>query len=233
MAEGGISDKSFGTAIEEYDIAAYALGFVALWESKVYPRMLAGLRPFYSVLRQVCGMPVRSAKHALIALANAGLNLIPFAGLRRFAFGLLGVTMGPHSSIGLGTRIYTTGNLSLGARSVVNRDCLLDNRGGIVIGENVSIARDVQVYTASHDVHSPFFELTKAPVEIGDHAVIFARCSIMPGVTIGQGAVIYPGAVVTRDIPAYALAAGVPAKVQGVRRSKPAYRLRYPFPTAM
>lgn len=60
--------------------------------------------------------------------------------------------------------------------------------------------------------------MDEADVVIGDDVWLGARVMVMPGVTIGDGAIIAAGAVVTKDIPAFAIAAGVPAKVVGERR---------------
>jgi maltose O-acetyltransferase len=132
----------------------------------------------------------------------------------------------------MGLRFYRTGNVRIGDRSVVNRNCLIDNRGFVEIGSDVSIAREVQIYTAGHDLESPFFEMLVAPVSVGDHAVIFARATIMPGVSIGRGAVVYPGAVVSKDVPDRAIVGGVPARVLGRRPAEPRYALEYQYPLA-
>lgn len=80
----------------------------------------------------------------------------------------------------------------------------------IRIGHGVAIARDVAIMDS--DQHSIAGASTKAPVVIGDHVWIGARAIILKGVTIGSGAVIAAGAVVSRDIPPGMLAAGIPAR---------------------
>lgn len=83
----------------------------------------------------------------------------------------------------------------------------------IVIGKDVAIARDVIIRdTDSHEILDEKHCKTK-PVIIGDHVWIGTRAIIMKGVTIGDGAVIAAGAVVTKDVPANTIVAGVPAKV--------------------
>ncbi|MEQ1555155.1 MAG: acyltransferase, partial [Ferruginibacter sp.] len=134
---------------------------------------------------------------------------------------------------GFGLLFYKMGNINLGSGSVINRDCLLDNRAAINIGENVSISGNVQIYTGGHDPHSPLFEMTCTPVTIHDHVVIFSRATIMPGVTIGKGAVVYACAVVCKDVPSMAIIAGNPGVVIGCRKAEPYYEIDYSYPAAM
>lgn len=83
----------------------------------------------------------------------------------------------------------------------------------IEIGEGTSIGRDVVI--RSFDGHSIESDdsVMSAPISIGKHVWIGQRAMILKGVTIGDGAVVAAGAIVTKDVPAYSLVAGVPAKV--------------------
>jgi maltose O-acetyltransferase len=125
---------------------------------------------------------------------------------------------------------WVTGfRLSLGANSVINRNCRLDARGGIMIGSNVSISPECYLISASHDPHSPGFGGSTKPtaVSIDDHAWLGVRAIVLPGVTIGRGAVVGAGAVVTRDVEPLAIVAGNPARVIGRRRCEPQYELNW------
>lgn len=64
---------------------------------------------------------------------------------------------------------------------------------------------------------------------IKDRVVLFSSCIIQPGVTLGEGAVVFPGAVVTKDVPAFSLVGGNPAKVIGKRNERLNYKLEYGF----
>jgi len=88
----------------------------------------------------------------------------------------------------------------------------------IEIGENVVINDGVVIFTGSHDVDSATFEATIRPVRIGDFAWIATNAMILPGVSIGKGAVVGAGSVVTRDVAPYQVVAGNPAQV--VRRNR-------------
>jgi acetyltransferase-like isoleucine patch superfamily enzyme len=234
MAEGGVSDVKFGRAMQEYYLCAHRLNFVTQAEAYCYARLMPAARVVLHGLRHWCRPPLRTFKHALVAVANAAPQLLPFAWTRRLYFSLMGFSTGSGVSLGMGLQFYTHGRVALGDHSVINRDCLLDNRGDITIGHNVSIARNVSIFTAGHDPDSPLFEMVIAPVRIGNHVVVFARCIILPGVTIGDGAVVYAGSVVTKDVAPLTIVGGTPAQVIRERRlPQPVYGLNYPYPMAM
>ena len=158
-------------------------------------------------------------------LATNVVSQVPFIGLRLFFYRrILGVTIGQGANIQMGCYIYvSTKELAIGERSVVNRGCTLDRRGGLRIGARVSISPDVAIYTAGHDPQSSSFAGTLAQVTIEDYSWVGARATVMPGVTVGKGAVILPGAVVTHDVRPYAIVGGVPARQVGTRNSNLEY----------
>lgn len=95
------------------------------------------------------------------------------------------------------------------------------------IGNNVSIAGEVRIFTMEHDINSPDFAAIAAPVSIEDYVVIGTRVTVLPGVTIGKGAVVASGAVVTKDVAPYAVVGGVPAKFIQERSSDLRYNLKF------
>jgi len=117
--------------------------------------------------------------------------------------------------------------ISIGDRTVINPYCVLDGRGGLEIENDVDIAREALIWTMEHDTSSDTHATIKVPVHIGHHVWIASRAIILPGVTIGNGAIIAAGAVVTKDVPEFAIVAGVPAKEIGVRSSSIKYKLNY------
>lgn len=119
------------------------------------------------------------------------------------------------------------GHFSMGSNSVINQRCRLDNRGGITIGSNVSISANTLILTADHDPQSPEFAGRLKPVTIMDRVFIGTRAMILPGVSIGEGAVVAAGSVVTKDVPAHTIVAGVPASPIGTRNQELHYTINY------
>jgi maltose O-acetyltransferase len=127
----------------------------------------------------------------------------------------------------MGLKLYTYGHIVIGEHCVIDRDCALDGRGEIVIGNNVNISPEVMILTAYHDPDAENFAGVEKPVEIEDYAWIATRALILPGVKIGRGAVVAAGAVVTKDVPSQAIVGGNPAKFIRDRKGIQRYQLNY------
>lgn len=95
--------------------------------------------------------------------------------------------------------------------------CLLDARRGLTIRRNAVIAYEAIIWSLNHDYNDIHFKGKGSPTEIGEYAWICSRSIILPGIKIGKGAVVASGAVVTKDVPNFAIVGGVPAKVIGYR----------------
>ena len=106
--------------------------------------------------------------------------------------------------------------MEIGRNTIINNKCVLDRRGGLIIGNNVNISPEVSIYTGGHDMNDNFV-YTANQVVIKDYAWIGSRAMIMPGVTIGYGAVVLPGAVVSKDVDDFSVVGGVPASECGKR----------------
>jgi maltose O-acetyltransferase len=147
---------------------------------------------------------------------------------------VLGWYIGPRAAILLGqhvhlTRARTNGvRVSIGSDAVIDHDCLLSTRGGLVLGEHVYISAGVWLITATREINDPRFAETYQPIVIDDYAWVGPRATILGGVTIGRAAIVQAGAVVTDDVEPNYVVAGVPATVVGMRElSNPAYSLNY------
>lgn len=150
---------------------------------------------------------------AILYISNHIVCHIPFHAVRLWYYRrVMRFEIGPRSTVWLDCRFDCPRSFSLGTGSVINERCRLDSRGGLIIGNSVSISSDVIILTADHDPDSEVFEGRTRPVQIGDYAWVGTRSMILPGVTIGKGAVVAAGAVVTKSVPEYTIVAGVPAK---------------------
>ncbi len=147
-------------------------------------------------------------------------GFFPSHTLRRFLYRLSGVKIGKGSTLHAGVVFYDPKNVSVGEDSIVGEGTVLDGRAKLYIGNHVDIASEVMVYNSQHDINDETFMAISKAVIIEDYVFVGPRAIILPGVTIGQGAVVAAGAVVTRDIPPYAVVGGVPAKVIGERKTK-------------
>ncbi len=153
-------------------------------------------------------------------------GFIPLYTLRYLLYLASGVSIGRGSHIHMGAQFFYPAGVKIGKGSVLGQNIFLDGRDKLVIGNHVDIASDVMIYNSEHDIHSEDFHPISAPVVIGDYVFIGPRAIILPGVNVGRGAIIAAGAVVTRDVPEFAIVGGVPAKIIGERGLKdPHYKL--------
>lgn len=153
------------------------------------------------------------------------VGYLPFHSLRKFFYRLCGMQLGAKSTIHMMARIYDPRHITIGQGTLIGERATLDGRqqlsdsqGGLKIGNHVDIASEVMIWTSEHDIHHPKMQPIEARVTIEDYVFIGPRAIILPGVTIGRGAVVAAGAVVTKDVPAKTIVAGVPAQKIGQRQ---------------
>jgi acetyltransferase-like isoleucine patch superfamily enzyme len=140
------------------------------------------------------------------------LAQFPCRTFRTFVVRLLGAKIDKSSVLYGGFDIRSPRKLKIGANSCIGHKATMDARGGLSIGNNVNFSSEVMIWTAQHDYRDPMFGTDFAQVTIGDYVWLGPRCIILPGVTIGEGAVVAAGSVVTKDVEPYTLTAGVPAR---------------------
>lgn len=150
-------------------------------------------------------------------MVNDILPHIPFWALRRPLLRVARLRIGHKSFIMKRCYIMNANRVVIGNYTHLNRGCMLDARGGIEIGSNVSLSYDCRLITGSHSVRSPHFSASYLPIRIGDYAWLGVGATVLQGVTVGEGAVVCAGAVVTRDVEPYAIVGGVPARKIGER----------------
>lgn len=106
-------------------------------------------------------------------------------------------------------------NLEIGRGSTIDMEVVLDLEERITIGEGVLIGPQTMILTSTHDLgprEQRAGPVTRSPVVIGDGAWIGARCVILPGITVGEGAIVAAGSVVNKDVPPNTRVAGAPAR---------------------
>lgn len=179
-------------------------------------------------------------------------GLIPSHTIRLFLYRhVFRVQIGENSSIHWLARFNQPSGIAIGHNTIIGNDAFLDGRfkrnwkpgqhkisgyfreffkpsvRPLTIGNNVSIAGEVRIFTMEHDIDDPDFAEVSAPVTIDDYAVIGTRVTILPGVTIGRGAVVASGAVVTKDVPSYTVVGGVPEQFIKNRSKNLRYQLKF------
>lgn len=154
-----------------------------------------------------------SAKRAMKRFAEAEVD--DDDGRAAILRGLLG-SVGPGAYVEPPLFVDYGANLHLGARAYLNTGCVILDGARVDIGEDAFLGPGVHVYTAAHPLdpderaRGPEFA---RPVRIGAKAWVGGSAVLVPGVTVGDGATIGAGSVVTRDVPARCLAVGNPCRV--------------------
>lgn len=177
---------------------------------------------------------------------------IPSHTIRLFFYrNLFRIKIGKDSSIHWRAEFNQPSGIAIGHNTIIGNDAFLDGRftrkwlakeikivsylkeffnpsvRPLTIGNNVSIAGEVRIYTMQHDIDDPDFKEVGAPVVIDDYVVIGTRVTILPGVHIEKGAVVASGAVVTRDVAPYTVVGGVPAQFIRNRSKDLRYMLKF------
>lgn len=144
---------------------------------------------------------------------NYFIKYLPGFALRKVLFRMiLKNQISWSSSLHTGLDIFYTSGIRIGKNSVVSKYVALDGRGGLTIGDNVSISAYTKILTASHDPDSSDFKYITKPVVIEDYVWIGTGALIMPGVTLKKGCVVAAGSVVTKDVGAYHIVGGNPTR---------------------
>ncbi len=140
---------------------------------------------------------------------------------------LVNISIGYDSSIHMGAHFYAPYNISIGNNCSIGPMCFLDGRGEILIKNNCSMGVGVSIFTSEHDAYSKSFKAIKCAVVIEDYSWIASKSLILPGVTIGEGAIVAAGALVTKSVDPYTIVGGIPAKKIGERPKELSYDPSY------
>ncbi len=110
-------------------------------------------------------------------------------------------------------------NMRVGDFVFFNRGVYIDSKGGVTLGNQVCLTEDVRIFTHTHS-ESSHIEREYKGVVIGDYAKIYTGATILPGVTIGEQAIVAAQSLVTQDVPANTVVAGMPAKIIRERKTE-------------
>lgn len=152
------------------------------------------------------------SKAVSVIVYNTIINKIPSRTIRALFVRMMGAHLGKNSVLFRRAEILDPCNLMIGENTNVGWFCSMDARGEIKIGNNVTVASYVKLITGSHILDDAFFKAQFKPIVIEDFCWIGTGCIILQGVTIGKGAVVAAGSVVTKDVEPYTVVGGVPAK---------------------
>ncbi len=159
---------------------------------------------------------------------NHFFSWIPFSTVRNIIAKLYVNKLGMCSNLLIGVELKDPVNIEIGDNVVVNKGVLLDGRGGLILKNNIDIARGVIIWTMSHDYKNGHESYVKSVI-IDDGCWIGANCQILPGVVLGKNVIVGCGSIVTKSFPDNSVVAGNPAKLIRVRTDKVDYKLNY-FP---
>lgn len=175
-------------------------------------------------LRKVLAIALRMLRDDFVTAVRyyylvkfAGARLVPR--LARFViYRVAGMHLSP-ADVAAGLFLGgPAGNLTIGHGTSINVDCFFDCLAKVSLGRGVMVGMGVMIVTSDHPIGPdgrPSGRPVGRDVVIGDGAWLGARSMVLPGVTVGEGAVVSAGAVVTRDCQPYAIYAGSPARLVG------------------
>lgn len=123
-----------------------------------------------------------------------------------------GAKIGEHCVFASSSKIWAPWNLTVGHYVAFGDHVECYNVAKVTIGSMVTVSQDAYLCTASHDISSKIKPLTTKPITISDYAWICAKAIVMPGINVGEGAVVAAGSVVVKDVPTWDVVGGNPAK---------------------
>jgi maltose O-acetyltransferase len=174
-------------------------------------------RRLLETLREYLSAALKYATNAIIA--HVPVAMVRHAWYRQ----ALGWRIAPGARVQLGVRWISSGLrtgrglVSVGSDTVIGEGCVLQSLGAIHLGARVRIEHGASLLTGAHDIEDTRFALVTQPIVIADDVHIGPKAIVLGGVTVGAGAFVAAGAVVTKDVPPFAIVAGVPARVIGKR----------------
>ncbi len=181
---------------------------------KLKPKLLSWVKPWQQALQ---------AELMALETIHIGNNCFIAPEAKLFAEPGRDIHIGDNCMLAADSFIH--GPLRLGNEVAINHGCSIDGgRAGISIGNQTRIANNVTLYAFNHGMapNAPIYQqgVSSKGIVIGEDVWIGAQAGIVDGVHIGSHAIVAMGAIVTKDVPEYAIVAGNPAKIIGDRRDK-------------
>ena len=160
---------------------------------------------------------IRSRSRAFwnVLVIGEFVQWIPSFTVRHWFYRVSGMTLGRETVLFRKCYLQDLAKISIGDHCMIGFQCRLDGRGTLKIGNNVNISSYAIIESGSHDFVT--FKAAFEPIVIQDHVWIGTRSLILQGVTVGEGAIVAAGSVVTKDVAPYTIVGGVPAKPIGTR----------------
>lgn len=158
---------------------------------------------------------------------NQIVSRIPCWTVRRKIYMKYGMQVGKDARIGIGTMVICPQNIKIGAKTVVNENCVLDGRGGLSIGHDTSISMFCKILSASHDMESADFTYCMRRTVIGNNVWLGTSAIVLDGARVGDFAVIGAGTVLKNAARRQSVMVGNPAREIRKRRLDKPYCLKY------
>lgn len=136
----------------------------------------------------------------------------PCFGSRSFLLRCFGASVGKQVHIYPSAKIHFPWRLKIGDWSAIGEDALIYNPGSVTIGSKVTVSQRAHLCAGTHDYTKAALPLLKPPIVIRDQVWICADAFVGPGVTVGEGAVVGARSVAVKDVPAWTVVAGNPAR---------------------
>ena len=159
------------------------------------------------------------------ACINYIVAYIPSWWIRKGCYRLLGMKIGKGSRINQRVYIFSPWKISIGKNTMINSFSLLDGRGGLVIGDNVSVSMRAVIYSASHKSYSNTFEYYEKTTTIGNCAWICVNSVLLPGTQIADRCIVSANSVLKGKTEVGGVYAGIPACFVRTRELDTDYQL--------
>jgi putative colanic acid biosynthesis acetyltransferase WcaF len=163
--------------------------------------------------------PQTSVRNKLGRVAWGVVNVLlfrpsprPLHAWRAFLLRCFGAKLGPHVHVYSRARIWAPWNLVCDECSSIADDAVVYNVATVRLGSHAVVSQQAYLCTATHDLDDPRFPMIATPIAVGRYAWICARACVLPGVTVGDGAVLGLASVAVGDLDEWCVYAGVPAK---------------------